>query len=229
MFVSMTNHDLLSRTTHYHMRNYSPLRHSDDVTFTGYDDNTDEYRPLSRRRDSGANRSIPPPISNSMPRTGETRSNADHTSISNENILVDARDESNDTSGISYQPENLGFRVDTTCEDPTSDEEEPSSAATLADLRTRDRLPPAYEPTTDEETEDSLERAMRRAGRGGLTFGHRRSRRRAEPRQIDVETPLGNGTGDINPAKLMDVLPPHATFFIEKDRSVVSIKFDPPV
>ena len=230
VFVSMTTHDLLSGTAQYHMRNSSPQHHSDDANWPGFGDNTEENRPLSRRRNSSANRSIPPPISSSMSRTGERTSDTTHASMDIERSpLLNVRDEINYIHHRSYISENLGFRVETSCDDPSADEEEPSSAATLADLRSRDRLPQAYDPSTDEETEDSVERAMRRAGRSSVPLGHRRSRRRAAPSQIDVEAPLSTGTGDMNPAKLTEPLPPHAKFFVERDRSVVSIKFNPPV
>jgi hypothetical protein len=78
--------------------------------------------------------------------------------------------------------------------------------------------------SSDEETEDGLERAMRRARQMGLTpthHGHRRSRRRAKPSKVEV--------GISNSAERMQILPPHARFFIQRDSSVVSVKFDPPV
>lgn len=69
---------------------------------------------------------------------------------------------------------------------------------------------------------------MRRAGRIGIPSGHRRSRRRAEPSRIEVVmVPVNPGTEAKERAS--EVLTPHAKFFIERERSVVSVKFDPPV
>ena len=73
---------------------------------------------------------------------------------------------------------------------------------------------------------------MRTAGRiNERPNRHRRSRRRAEPSKIEVvQQPSTADAGEVDansPTK--DVLAPHAKFFIEREKSVVSIKFDPPV
>ena len=233
VFVSMTSRDLLYRTNQYQMRPSSPPRYSDDrENFLDFEFG-DQYRPRSRRRDSGANRTIPPPISNLRPRNPQY-------SYNDLDRIVDRRDPSrvidrnsyttpSQPSQSSHQPESLGFNVTSTCDDPSSDEEEPSSAATLADLFRRDRLPPPYASSTDEDDEDGLERAMRRAGRIGPPAGQRRSRRRAEPSKIEVTNLSSVAGSEIEVDNVKDVLVPHARFFIEKERSVVSIKFDPPV
>ncbi len=224
IFVSMTSHDLLSRTAQYQMRDPSASRQSDDVDLLSSHDMADDDRPLSRRRDSNSNRTVPPAISNSVPR--DIRHNGDtlSTAIENQTFpLVDIGVNSTPHPRLSDPPENLGFNVSTTCDDPSSDEEEPSSPATLADLYRRDRLPPPYDSSADDDDDDGLERAMRRAGRIGAPSSHRRSRRKAEPSRIEVAWP----STDV--AKATDNLAPHAKFFIESERSVVSIKFDPPV
>ena len=224
IFVSMKSDDLLSRTAQYQMRDTSPLRQSDDAELLSSYDMTDENRPLSRRRDSGANRTVPPPISNFIPRS--IRHNGDTTSTGLENHpfpLVDVGDDSTPPPRISSSQENLGFNVSTTCDDPSSDEEEPSSPATLADLYRRDRLPPPYDSSAEDDDDDRLDRLMRRGWPIGAPSSHRRSRRKATPSRIDVGWP----TADVPIDK--DVLAPHANFFIETERSVVSIKFDPPV
>lgn len=225
----MTAHDLLSRTAQYQVRDPSPLRPDSDAKLLWSDDIVDENRPSSRRRDSGAHRPIPPPISNSMPRNSQQNPQIVSTGYGNNQIpYADINNNPTPRQQTTICTENLGFNVERTCSDPSSDEEEPSSAATLADLRSRDRLP--HDASTDEETEDGLERAMRlRAGRTGIPTGPGRSRRRAEPRIIEVVWPPSTGTADAGTAKAPDVLSPHAKFFIEREKSVVSIKFDPPV
>ena len=70
---------------------------------------------------------------------------------------------------------------------------------------------------------------MRRARVIGLPPSHtyyRRSSRRTEPSKIEIVGPADAG-GDKRPSK--EVLAPHARFFIEKTRSVVSVRFDPAV
>ena len=104
-----------------------------------------------------------------------------------------------------------------------------SSASTLADLLRREGLPSPYEHSPDEDTEISLERAMRRARVIGLPSNHtyyRRSSRRTEPSKIEVVSPA-DVSGDSGASK--EILAPHARFFIEKTRSVVSVRFDPAV
>lgn len=226
VFVSMTRNDLLTRTSHYQIQEHSPLRHRPGRDLPSWDD-SDENRPLSRRPDSGTNRTIPPPISNLIPRS--TRYNHDNTSttrITSGPLAGLVVDEGPPTIPQNTPvPENPDFEITATCNDPSSDEEEPSSAATLADLYRRDRLPPPYVSSTDEDDEDRLDRAME-LGRIGLTSNHRRSRHRAQPRMIEVAwTPNG-----LDPdSKAPDILAPHAKFFIERGSSVVSIKFEPPV
>ena len=221
IFVSMDSSSLLSRTSQYQLRDPS-----DNEELVLFSDDVDENRPLSRRRDPNSLRTIPPPVSNSIPRS--VRHNNDTTSTtfsSNPFPLLDLGDDSTPPPRTSTPPENDGFTVTTTCDTPSSDEEEPSSAATLADLYRRDHLPPAYDMSSDEETEDGLERAMRRARQMGITsnhHGHRRSRRRAKPSRIKVVMPNSS-------AERKQILPPHARFFIQRDSSVVSVKFDPPV
>lgn len=220
----MTSHDLLSRTAQYQMPDPSASRQSDDVDVLSSHDMADDNRPVSRRRDSSSNRTVPPPVSNSITRSIRNNGDTSSTAIENHPLtLADIRDDSTPPLRLSDPPENLGFNVSTTCDDPSSDEEEPSSPATLADLYRRDRLPPPYDSSAEDDDDDGLERAMRRAGRIGAPSSHRRSRRKAEPSRIEVAWP----STDV--AKAKDILAPHAKFFIERERSVVSIKFDPPV
>lgn len=224
IFVSMTSHDLLSRTHQYQMRDPSPLQPSDDTAMLSMYDMTDDNRPQSRRGHPGLNRTIPPPISNRISRT--IRNENDETNPDNAiNPLtpVHPGDFSEPSPSTTNNRVIQGFNVDTTCDEPTSDEEEPSSPATLADLYRRDRLPPPYDSSADDDDDEGLDRAMSRAGRMGAPSGVRRSRRKAEPSRIEAHRPRNGAVKD------KDVLAPHAQFFIEKDRSIVSIKFDPPM
>ena len=70
---------------------------------------------------------------------------------------------------------------------------------------------------------------MRRSRVIGIPPSHtyyRRGSRRTEPSRIEIVGPA-DVSGDSGAS--MEVLPPHARFFIEKTRSVVSVKFDPAV
>ena len=228
--MNMASSDLLARTTYYRLRELSPFRHNNDADFLAFYEDVDEDRPQSRRRDSSANRTIPPPVSSSIPRS--TRYNHENLNEASDDHPLPFSGSSGASVPILHTaatPENPGFEVTTTCDDPSSDEEEPSSAATLADLYRRDRLPPPYSPSTDEDDDDGLERAMRRAGRLGLPSSQRRNNRKAEPSKFEVAWSSNTSDPDADTRMTKDVLPPHAKFFIKREKSVVSIKFDPPV
>ena len=226
IFVSMESSNLLAHTACYRM--YDPY---DDIeeTLNLFVDGTNANRPLSRRRDSNPDRTIPPPVSNSVPRSVRHNNDASSTSFSSNPFpLIDLGDNSTPPPRTSTVPETSGFKVTTTCDFPSSDEEEPSSAATLADLYRRDHLPPAYHiNTSDEESENDHDLVMRRARELGLPWNRRqRRRRRAKPGRIEVVLPHSLDSTDTEAPK---VLPPHARFFIQRERSVISVKFDPPV
>ena len=226
IFVSMESTNLLARTSYYRM--YEP--HEDNEKFSNpFSDELSENRPLSRRRDSNAHRTIPPPVSNSVPRSVRHNNDTTSTNISsNPDPLVHLHDDSSPPPRTMTPLDTPGFKVTTTCDIPSSDEEEPSSAATLADLYRRDHFPPAYHiDTPDEDSQDDLDQAMQRARELGLPSSHRhRRRRRGKPSRIEAVLPPGSNNADKEAQK---VLPFHARFFIQREKSVVSIKFDPPV
>ena len=229
IFVSMKSSELLSRTSQYQMRDPSPPPPNDEFEPLISDD-ANENRPLSRRRDSATHRTIPPPISNIAPRSVRHSTTSTATSTVFPHIDHGGGNDIAPVPRASTPPEAPAFTVTASCNEPSSDEEEPSSAATLADRSRRDRLP-QYDPSSDEDTEDGLERAIRRARNMGASssHGHRRSRRRAEPSRIEVVIPPGVVGEKSVDGETKDVLAPHAKFFIERERSVVSVKFDPPV
>ena len=125
------------------------------------------------------------------------------------------------------------FTVTTSNEDFESDDEEETSDDVLEERRRRDygsRLSQG----PDEEEDDVLEHfwGIRYAGRYDLPppprarSPVRRPRNRRElPGRITLSDP---GEGSI-PERQRELKLPHATFFIDKDSSKVSIKFDPPV
>ena len=220
VFVSMSASELLPRTAQYQMRDSSPLQEHEDLEPL-FSDDANESRPLSRRRDSSAQRTVPPPISNAVARSYQ-RSITRNTRISGRPFpLVDLRDDFTPPRQTFTPQEPSDFTVTVSCNDPSSDEEEPSSAATIADRLRRDRLPPPYEFSSDEDTEDGLERHMRRARATGVPVSHtyyRRSSRRAEPSKIEIVS-AADVSGEVRENK--EVLLPHATFFIERTRRYV--------
>ena len=218
VFVSMSPSDLLTRTAQYQMRDPSPLQESEDLEPL-YLDDVNESRPLSRRRDSNAQRTVPPPISNSAA-YNYRRNNTGSTECSAHPFpLLEVPDEIIPLTQTSAVPEPSGFTVTTSCNDPSSDEEEPSSP--VADRLRRDNLPPTYELSSEEDTEVGFEPVGRRARAMGPPLSHTyyRSSRRAEPSKIEIV-----GAADVNgdETENQGVLAPHARFFIEKSRRCVT-------
>lgn len=201
------------------MRDPSPLQDSEDLEAVDSDD-AHETRPISRRRDLGAQRTVPSPISNAATRrylldyTRSTRTTGDRFP------LIDLGNDSTTPFQTSTPLEPSGFRVTILCNDPSSDEEEPASAATLADRLGHDHLPPLYEFSSDEDTEDGLERNMRRVRAIGLpstqTY-HRASTRKTKPSKIEIVNITDVSGGD----REKEALAPHARFFIERTRRCV--------
>ena len=226
IFVSMESTNLLARTSYYRM--YEP--HEDNEEYSNlFSDELSENRPLSRRRDSNGHRTIPPPVSNSVPRSvRHNNDTASTTNSSNPDPLLRHYDDPSPPPRTITPPDTPGFKVTTTCDSPSSDEEEPSSAATLADLYRRDHFPPAYHiDAPDEDLQDDLDQAMQRVRELGLPSSHRhRRRRRGKPSRIEAVLPPGLSNTD---TQALRVLPFHAKFFIQREKSVVSVKFDPPV
>ena len=223
VFVSMSPSDLLTRTAQYQMRDPSPHQEREDLEPIYFED-VNEIRPLSRRRDSSAQRTVPPPISDSAARSHRRNNTRNTTSNVHSFPLSEVRDNFTPLSQNTTLPRFSDFTVTTSCDEPSSDEEEPSSPATLADRLRRDSLPSPYELSSDEDTEVGLERAMRRARVMGIPSSqsyYRRSSRRAEPSKIEIVGVADVG-GDGGEDK--EVLAPHARFFIERTRRCVARK-----
>lgn len=106
---------------------------------------------------------------------------------------------------------SAGFTITTTCDDPSGDEEEPSTPSILRD---RQRRRGNFRPNSTSSDDDAAS-PTRRYGR-----------LRAVPRKIDLEPKSGPDYGSEGDG---EALVPHARFFIERKKNVVSIKFDPPM
>ena len=124
VFVSMSFPELLPRTAHYQMRDHSPLQESEG-TEPLYLDSVNQSRPLSRRRDSSAQRTVPPPVSDSAARDYR-RNDTRNSGISAHHFpVIEVHDDSLPPSQNPILPAPSDFAVTTSCNDPSSDEEEP--------------------------------------------------------------------------------------------------------
>lgn len=246
----MTSDDLLEKTARYQVREASPPRvlstgnfmHSERPTLPydvvresnenrptlpyGISRGSNENRPPSRRIewiDGGVARTVPPPISDQS----LYQDIAPHRRLPS--FQPDAV--SSPPRRASFPPNPVSFTVTTDCDDHSGDEEEESSAAVLADRLRRDLRPQPYE-SSSEETEDGLPShwVTSSAYTVGIDPRERRGRRRANPSRIEIAEPQSDENQDEQDSKSnVDILAPHARFFIDMQRSQVSIKFDPPV
>ncbi|KAI9700388.1 MAG: hypothetical protein M1836_002403 [Candelina mexicana] len=134
------------------------------------------------------------------------------------------------------------FTVTTECSDDSGDEEVASSPATMADRLRRDSL--WYSPS---EVEDDDDDGLGLAEPGPPLMGppgHRPARRRVIPSRIEarpeppsqahaqVQTQASATEEEVkqeDDVQDQEIMAPHARFFIRRERSMISIKFDPPV
>ncbi|MCJ1382915.1 hypothetical protein MMC17_006028 [Xylographa soralifera] len=253
VFVSMTSENLLKRTSHYRLREPTPpilpssrvpLDDRGEATINRiplYDYNFTRSGHAHLAQDSAHNR--PPsrraaypsaqviPMSNSNDGATGSRRNihgmedrANHAMDSPNPVfpLIDLGDSSTSPPRTISPPIAPLFNVEMSCDDPSDDEEEESSAGVLADLadRCRREYPPLSSSSSEDDEED-----------GGHSHTLRRRIRalRATPRKIEWSTSIipSNEVGDLKPK--IEILAPHAKFFIESKSGTVSIKFDPPV
>ena len=211
----MTGDDLLARTAHYQVREASPSRTVSPESLTGGRPRTpstprlssfeyNENRPPSRRTSDAADRIIPPPISN------------------NSSLLL------NTVSSPFRTASPLSFAITTECSDQSGDEEEEvTSAATLADRFRRDHLPSNGD-SSSESTEDGEDLTRIVSSRARVIARQRSSSRQDAPSRIEIIEP-DKTDGTLHGKPEGGCLFPHARFFIERDKSMINIKFDPPV
>ena len=248
IFVSMTSNDLLARTSQYQLREHIPLSTSARTTSVDeeeveqlqslitagdaiYGTTTNENRPPSRRGDySGLSPTqtfyIPnePPVLPRLRSFFNLESNARN--LNNPFPLVDIGDDSTPPPRSVRSPVPLPFTVTTDCDDFSGDEEDESSPATLADRYRRDRLPLSYSSSDDEDIHPPSRLSTYPHDMGPRSRS-RKCRRKATPSRIEIVSLDDGNEGDTSAPQ--DVLAPHATFFIEREKSMVSVKFDPPV
>ncbi|KAL8914074.1 MAG: hypothetical protein Q9171_001189 [Xanthocarpia ochracea] len=251
VFVTMENEGLIRKASRYVLRESSSPSppsspssspQSPDLLIDRYPalDSTprrtpDHNRPPSRRRtNDGTDRVIPPPISNfggtAFPRRDQHRNERTTSRHQNANLTNARRIPSTrsiDVLTTTNEPLSSRFNVSIDCENHSDDEEESSSEATLADRLYRDRIPSSHD---DSDEDPDLARYLYRSGerRRSIPSSSRRHGRRATPRKIELRPPSAAEDGG-QEEQNADLLVPHAIIFIEKEKSMVSIKFDPPV
>ena len=235
----MKSNDLLAQTSQYRIREASP-RSPDNPIHSGVSlrsytmpGQVIETRPPSRRINDAGERTIPPPISNVAAYTNTPRPppspQPPTATLTPQYAHLMHGDDSSPSRWISNIANPLTFTVTTDCSDHSGEEEEESSAATIEDRNRRDRMPPILDSSSDSTEDGDASRWARPQTRGAPR--HRRSRRRAIPSRVEVAArtaadDVRDGTEGQPPA---EILAPHAKFFIEKDKSMVSIKFNPPM
>lgn len=233
----MTSNDLLSRTVRYQVREPSPPRasSSEDLTYEPRPTlprilssrEPHEDRPQSRRIDGTAERTIPPPISDARTYLASPASLPFP--------LLDLDDDCTPSRRNISSLNHPSFAITTDYNDTSGDEEEESSAATLADRRRRDHLPPSYGSSEDDTEEGVPSRWPTSRPRVlGFPSSQRRSRRRTSPSRIEIEADPAeeSSRSNVEGEQLnadVEVLAPHARFFIDQHKSMISIKFEPPV
>ncbi|KAL9031571.1 MAG: hypothetical protein Q9196_000419 [Gyalolechia fulgens] len=175
----------------------------------------EQHRPSSRRRaEDGARRFIPPPISSNA--NGVWHGLASQTR--SPSLHDNAR--SNTRSVQSY------FNVSVDCDNHSDDDEEESSEATLADRHHRDGISSSHYSSDEMDDPDFANYILSTGTRRRQAPGNRRHHRRTAPRMIGIDEP--SAAEESNQGKEgADVLVPHAAIFIEKGKSMVSVKFEP--
>lgn len=151
----------------------------------------------------------------------------------------------NETTDPNTADPQAEFRVSTDYNENTEDsifynqEDEGPSEADLERMQEEEGLfsdsdeTPSEDEEEEEEEEDIETNILNRRHRelqrriGSIRRGwpNPETRRQGQPSLIDPIPPPPNGSGG---ASGSEVLKPHARFFIEREKSMVSIKFDPP-
>ena len=115
-----------------------------------------------------------------------------------------------------------GFKVTAHCNEPTDDEEEESSPQTLADRYQREHLPDTFFRASDQERDHvtaARERFYRHPPASQVQLCRRRGLRNHSPSRVEI--------ANVGDTEDRDVLAPHARFFIKREKSVISIHFEP--
>ena len=255
IFISMTSEDLLSRTAHYHPHSTSPpppihstihyrnqiidnetqlpeedpdaepetqlndhaaYLHNQDILRYRQWQATHPYndRPPSRRTDYPIARPLFPPYN--RPRLRPTHRQLVLESTDTTTPTPNQTD-SNHASTHRRRTFPLPFRIETSCDDPSGDEEEVTEEIVMTDRTRRAHM---IHLSSSSDDDDDVDRS---------SWTRRRVPRLTKPREIEWredEAVAARGEGKEGEQVM---LVPHATFFIEREKCAVSVKFDPPV
>lgn len=238
IFVSMTSDELLARTAQYQIQ-YSPSRRRARRCRMNRAHPSQEYF-----------NSIRSPLQ-SLERT--VLADPAHLSDSEmDSAFANAR-----SSQINRRSSTSEFRVTTDFDDKSEDDEDDQesenefpSAADIERLRMEQLdagllCPDEDDDTDDSESDGNIDEMTSAFNRGRLEMRRRmraarilmggehdiEGRRRMVPSLIEPTGPPsagGDSVGNPSSQATPEVMKPHARFFIEREKSMVSIKFDPP-
>lgn len=229
--MKLSLEQLLEQTAQYHVRETSPLRSTSPIyvnharrTTTPLNTSREpnENRPPSRRAIDMADRAVPRPISNIVSDSDRGYTLHSYSDLQDPNFHIICDNLPRPLQRIS-PPTPLPFTVTTDCSDHSQDEEEESTPAILADRFRRDLMPPGVDDSGSDSTDDGD--LSRYVVPGTRRPPRRRNGRRTVPSRIEVMVPSAADTARTKPPS--EILPPHAKFFIEKDKNTISIKFEP--
>jgi hypothetical protein len=243
IFISMSPEELLTRTAQYQIRYTSNSRPGD---------------PHDRRPANSRHRGIPQTVS-AEPISNHPRSHnlsLDSDSEDEYQNLAQDRHNANLDRHPTPTPDAMLFRVTTDFDDKSDvdEDERPQSdhfqvplghisrASWLSPYPQRDSDSSESEddddgsdennPGGDPGLESHRATLLHRTPRSHQDFHRIASRRRNMPSLIEATGPeVGNGSQNsaLELGARSDVMVPHARFFIERHKSMVNLKFDPPV
>lgn len=223
IFVSMTTDNLISGTSHYQIVGASappapqrtagpyalsrnPYTASSSLPRINSRPTEADARPPSRRRRQASN--APSTLASQSTSTISTFPIPSWTDRDQHDDVLFLNDE---PAGVRSQPiraPSSEFKITASCDDPSGDEEDETSPAVMLDRQRRRHL--GLELISSDEDNDPSPARGRQL--------------RSTPREIKAVTHPQDG---MDPPPTL--LQPHASFFIERKRNVVTVKFDPPV
>ena len=231
----MDAEDLIRRTSQYQFAQHLPEDDSDNESLV--QSLASEDRPQSRRRESSS-RVIPPAISNEIPRSHDLdphRRQGSATIYSDQAAGTLSRSRrydspseylTDDTDPATRIVSTESFTVHYHCNEPSDDEEEASSPSTLADRHEREQMPNSFAQAADDDDDQIVSsngRLYRYPHTGSASMSGGKAYKSHTPSDLEIVRPEHEeGTGE-------EILSPFAKFFIEKEKNVVSVSFDPPV
>lgn len=209
VFVSMTSDELLARTAQYQIQ-YSSHRRRRRNRRSGLQP-SQEYLNSFRSPLQSLDRTV-------------LMGPASHATLENENANRTANDPQADfritTEYDEYPEDNLFMERE--------DEDRPS-VAELEQVQEDDDLCSESEDSISED-EDLDDNNLSNVHRRHIELQRFQSTQRRRPASLvnPIPPPSSAPAGSSGSSPTFDVLKPHARFFIEREKSMVSIKFDPP-